>query len=232
MANQSRHSYVQFYPSDWIAGLAFMPPMAEWLYLQICLYNWDKREPLPHAQARLRLSRSPEWESDLDALIEAGKVVKTQSGGLFVERAMVEANRAFDLWERKSRGGKRSPNQGKAQESYKSPPMTLRSNENENENENESIPNGIQRQADLIDAIEPDIWKAFVEHRIKLKAPLTNRAEGMIKTELIKIHDEHGHDPNAVLKQTILRGWKAVFPLKDDGGKGSGRKSGWRMPGD
>ena len=243
MANQQRHSYVQFYPSDWIAGLAFMPPMAEWLYLQICLYNWDKREPLPHAQARLRLSRSSDWEADLEALIDAGKVVKTQSGGLFVERAMIEANRAFDLWERKSRGGKRGANQTNTQQSSKTPDKTLGghgggslgSNENENENENESIPNGIQGgapvQADLIDNIDPDIWKAFVEHRIKLKAPITDRAATMLRNKLHEFTTDHGHNPNRVLEQSILRGWKGVFPLKDDD-SGNGKRSGWRFDDD
>jgi len=101
MANQARHSYVQFYPSDWLGGMAFMPPMAEWLYLQICLYNWDKRETMPMAQAKLRLSRSPDWEADLAMLLDAGKVHRTNGGGLFVERAMVEAERAYELWERK-----------------------------------------------------------------------------------------------------------------------------------
>ncbi len=234
MAND-RHSYVQFYPSDWVAGISFMPPMVEWLYLQICLYNWDKREAMPPAQTRLRLSRSPDWEADLAALIEAGKVIKTQSGGLFVERAMIEANRAFDLWERKSRGGKRSPNQTNAQESSKSDGKTLdksgggslASNQNQNQNQNQNdSPNHIA-QADFLERIDADAWRDFAEHRIKLKAPLTERAAKMIRTELHRLA-EQGHDPNDVLGQSLMNGWKGVFPLKR-GDNGKGKLSGWRF---
>lgn len=224
MANQQRHSYVQFYPSDWMGGVAFMPPMAEWLYLQICLYNWDKREPLPPAQARLRLSRSPTWNEDLEALIDAGKVIKTHSGSLFVERAMVEAERAYELWEKKSRGGRRSQasqSQGESETGDKSDGNTHSKSaaSNESESESEILPNGntpLPPTGDLIFAIPGDVMKAFREHRRKLKAPLTQRAEELLIKKLEAIHRDRGHDPTAVLEQSIERGWKGVFELKGD----------------
>lgn len=220
MASNNRHSYVQFYPSDWIAGLAFMPPLAEWLYLQICLYNWDKREAMPASDAKLRLSRHADWEADLQLLLDAGKVIKTAGGGLFVHRALMEAEKAFELWEKKSRGGKgrkSAENQGGAQHSSKSDGKSAGSNENENENE--ILPNGntpLPPTGDLIFTIPGDVMKAFREHRLKLKAPLTQRAEELLIKKLEAIHAEHGHDPTAVLEQSIERGWKGVFELKGD----------------
>ena len=228
MSNQSRHSYVQFYPSDWLGGMGFMPPMAEWLYLQICLYNWDKREPLPEKEARLRLSRSPTWEEDLALLIDASKVIKTAGGSFFVERAMIEAERSYELWEKKSRGGKRSkPKQlhDDAEDSNKSDANTLRSNENENESETCSNEQGASAGGMIFSVPDP-IMRAFRDHRRKLKSPMTPHAEKLIIGKLEKINRERGHDPTAVLEQSIESGWKGVFELKGAGNDNRNNKSG------
>ena len=231
MASNNRHSYVQFYPSDWLAGLAFMPPMAEWLYLQVCLYNWDKREPMPATEVRIRLHRHADWESDLQLLLDAGKVVKTASGGLFVHRAIVEANKAFELWEKKSRGGRNrqaSQSQGENETGGKSDGNThdksAASNENENENENEIDPSG-SRAGSLFFAIPAEAMSSFREHRRKIKAPMTKRAEELIVRKLEEIHREHGHDPTKVMEQSILNGWRGVFPIKG-AGNGNGNRNG------
>lgn len=243
MAND-RHSYVEFYPSDWVAGTAYMPVAAEWLYLQICLYNWDKREPVPRAQAALRFSRSPTWEADLATLIDAEKVVRTEGGGLFVERALVAANKAYDLWERKSRGGKNKQGNGNAGENPgggktlgKSPPKSPASNQNQNHNQNQTPPVGGDPPApqgaggdgpagDLIFSVPADAMKAWRAHRTKIKHPMTQRAEELIIGKLETIWMQHGHEPSAVIDQSIVNGWRGVFPLKDesnDRGRGQGR---------
>jgi hypothetical protein len=64
----------------------------------------------------------------------------------------------------------------------------------------------------LPEDINPDVWKAFVEHRKNLKKPLTEYAKKLILSKLDKI----GQDKNAVLNQAIVKGWQDVFPLKDD----------------
>lgn len=244
MAND-RHSYVEFYPSDWIAGTAYMPVAVEWLYLQICLYNWDKREPLPPAQASLRLSRSPSWQDDLTMLLDAGKVIKTAGGGLFVERALVAANKAYDLWEKKSRGGRArqaSGNAGKDEQSSKTAGSTpdRTATANQNQNQNQTPPIGGDPPAplggddggdagDLVFSVPASAMKAFREHRTKLKHPMTKRAEELIVGKLEKIWTERGHDPAAVIDQSIVEGWRGVFPLKDEGnGRGQGSGTGRR----
>lgn len=240
MANE-RHSYVEFYPSDWTGGTAYMPVTAEWLYLQVCLYNWDKREPVPPAQAALRFSRSPSWEADLAMLIDAGKVIRTTAGGLFVERAMVAANKAYDLWERKSRGGKSrqaAELQAKAQDGSMTPdstpsispvrtaPDSLASNQNQNQNQSHldgdspPKPPADKPGGDLLFSVSADALKAFRDHRTKTKNPMTVRAEELLIGKLKVIWEQRGHDPTAVIDQSIFNGWRGVFPLKeqDDGG--------------
>lgn len=232
MANE-RHSYVELYPSDWMAGTAYMPPLAEWLYLQVCLYNWDKREPVPPAQAALRFSRSPSWAADLEMLIDAGKVIKTAGGGLFVERAMVAANKAYDLWDRKSRGGKGRAAQRGAQESGSTAGSTPDKSAaaNQNQNQNQIHPQGDEPPCppggDLLFVVPADSLKAFRDHRVKIKKPMTPRAEELMIGKLEGINREHGHDPTAVLEQSIYHGWSGVFPLKEqDNGRSGGQGTG------
>lgn len=241
MANQ-RHSYVEFYPSDWMGGTGYMPASVEWLYLQVCLYNWDKGEPLPATEAGLRFSRSASWVVDLDTLLLAGKIVKTEAGGLFVARAITSANKARDLWERKSRGGRTrqaAENKGETPDGSNTPastpPKTPASNQNQNQNQTlldgESPPD--PPAGDLLFSVPADALRDWRAHRTKIRHPMTLKAESLIVAKLEKISREHGHDPTAVINQSIINGWRGVFPLKgdEDDGRASGQGAGTRRKG-
>lgn len=63
--------------------------------------------------------------------------------------------------------------------------------------------------------IDAEVWLAFVEMR-KAKgkrAPFTDRAAKMIVNELDRLRGV-GHNPDEVLKQSVMNGWSGVFPLK------------------
>lgn len=105
MAN-GRHSYVAFYTSDWLAGTARMTRLARSVYHDICLYNWDKNRHVPPGEVKLMLADLPDGGDILEALIESETLHRDDRGGVYSIRAMVEAGKAFDLWERKSAGGK------------------------------------------------------------------------------------------------------------------------------
>lgn len=69
-------------------------------------------------------------------------------------------------------------------------------------------------QAALPEWLDPAAWGQFVEFR-KRKAPLTDRAAELAIAELSKLRDQ-GHDPVAVINQSILNGWRGLFALKDN----------------
>lgn len=60
--------------------------------------------------------------------------------------------------------------------------------------------------------IDPQIWKGYEEMRKKMRAPLTERAKQTTLGTLDKLRAQ-GHDANAVLDQSIQRGWRGVFPI-------------------
>lgn len=64
--------------------------------------------------------------------------------------------------------------------------------------------------------IDPAAWAGFVEMRRAMgkTKPFTTRAATLILYELQRIKDA-GHDPNAALDQSTLRGWADVYPPKD-----------------
>lgn len=241
---QDRHERppnVFFAASDWLGGCATLPPMAEWVYLQISLYNMDKGEPVPANRLSMILVRhGGDWQSDLDLLIEIGKIHKTDAGGIFVKRSLTEYNRAENALTKKRNAGKKGAqkrwntkgkdstakeNDGSANGNANEKACDTNASRAEQSREKE-ISNDIsnpQTPLDMLDTINPDMWQAFVEHRIKLKAPMTDKAATMIRNKLRKYQEELGHDPNAILEQSIMRGWKGVFELKDDyDGNGSG----------
>lgn len=88
--------------------------------------------------------------------------------------------------------------------------------------------NGVLADADASAAREfvvpPAAMKHFRQHRVRIRKPMTERAEQLIAGKLRKIWDEHGHDPVAVLDQSIVKGWLDVFPLKEEGNGRTGQQ--------
>jgi len=72
---------------------------------------------------------------------------------------------------------------------------------------------------ELPDYINPDVWKAFVEHRKKLRAPMTDNAKNLIISKMDKLSG----NPNSILNQSIESGWKGVFELKKENNYGQNK---------
>ena len=75
------------------------------------------------------------------------------------------------------------------------------------------------------DWIDPDVWKAFIEHRQKLRAPMTDKAKALMVNKVFKLNGE----PNDILNQSIENGWKGVFEIKENnnGSIGQGQNTGF-----
>jgi phage replication O-like protein O len=66
--------------------------------------------------------------------------------------------------------------------------------------------------------IKLETWNAFMETRAKLKATPTKHAKELLIKELEKFRIL-GCDPDDVLNQSIMNGWKGVFLIKNNGHK-------------
>jgi len=77
--------------------------------------------------------------------------------------------------------------------------------------------------------IGEEVWAAFEEMRTKIKKPMTDRARGNIVKKL-EAFKAKGHDPTAILDNSITGGWQNVYEpevnrgLQDGGSRGNGKR--------
>lgn len=69
---------------------------------------------------------------------------------------------------------------------------------------------------ELPDFVSPDSWFGFLEMRKKIKKPATERACAMLIKKLTMYHNA-GHDVDAILDQSTVKGWQDLYELKDHG---------------
>jgi uncharacterized protein YdaU (DUF1376 family) len=108
--------WVRFFPSDWLAGTRALTAAETGVYITLVAMMYDRGEPLPGddpvALARQCNLTPGRFEAALARLVDAGKIFRTDDGGLWNERVQREhevrlqnANRhrqsAFTRWEKK-----------------------------------------------------------------------------------------------------------------------------------
>jgi len=71
-----------------------------------------------------------------------------------------------------------------------------------------------KEQNPLPDWLPKDLWKDFLDHRKKLKKPMTEKAEDILIKKLSWLKDK-GHNPKHLLMTSIERGWLSVFEPKE-----------------
>ena len=63
--------------------------------------------------------------------------------------------------------------------------------------------------------LDQKLWADFKEMRKIIKAPMTTRAEELAFKRIEKLNS-NGTDPNKIIEQSLINGWKGFFPIKDD----------------
>lgn len=65
------------------------------------------------------------------------------------------------------------------------------------------------------DWLDGDAWNDFARHRQAMRAPLNGKSIELNIRTLEKLRAQ-GHDPTAVIHQSIERGWKGLFAIKGE----------------
>jgi hypothetical protein len=73
----------------------------------------------------------------------------------------------------------------------------------------------------LPDWLPFDAWNSYVEMRIKIRKPMTDRAKelGIMKLQRLR---EAGESAQEVLEQSIFNSWQGLFPVNRNGNGGGG----------
>jgi hypothetical protein len=83
-----------------------MSRMHRSIYFDVCCYIWDTNKPCPPVEQSLMLSDVRNWRELVDDLVASGKLTRHDDGSISNDKALAESGKAFDLWARKSAGGK------------------------------------------------------------------------------------------------------------------------------
>lgn len=233
--SRGKHSFIQFYPDQWNAGTAHMSRVVESVYFQVCKYNWDKTAPVPPSRLRLLLADlEGQGEIIVSALVEDGALVRNEDGSVHSPRAIAEAEKSYEAWEAKSRGGKHARGNtpaSKLQDTSNKDGKTVpqKEKEKEIEIENSRSPNGDSSSgADDTPAMVPvpavkskdiaDAWNDMARTcGLSQVAKLTDARRKHLRNRVA----EHGADKIIAAIQRIPQsrfltgrtgdGWKANF---------------------
>lgn len=74
----------------------------------------------------------------------------------------------------------------------------------------------------LPDCISQADWDDFLNNRKSMKSPMSPCAQKRAINQLIKFHEE-GQDVKAIIDQSIINGWKGVFPVRNFSRNSNGR---------
>ena len=213
-----------------------MTRMHRSVYFDVCCYVWDQNQPCPESEMRLMLGDVEGWRDILQDLIDSDKLVRFEDGSVTNLRAEAEAQRAFDLWERKSAGGKkgaaatnvrkasavtpeRTPDDTPDRTAAKSPDETGPGvpTQNQNQNQNQKLsPNGDCASGD---ALKPEhVVETWNEIAPRIGRPkvrdLTPERRQLVKARIAQYSlDDFKAVFDKVARSPFLRGdlrWKGA----------------------
>ncbi|MGL5735472.1 MAG: hypothetical protein ACRCYS_11450 [Beijerinckiaceae bacterium] len=230
MAN-GRHSYVRFFPSDWLGGTARLTRLHRSVFFDVCCYIWDTSKPCPQVELAVMIGDLKNGAAIVNDLVAMGKLERFDDGSVSNAKAMAEAEWAFEQWEKRSfggRGGRNTLNSSDDNSDRKTHGTGLVS-DNQNQNQNHISPNGDKRSRAKIavkpDGVEQSTWDDFKALRTKKRAPLTETALKGIEREAATA----GWSLEAALVECCERGWqgfKAVWVKGKEHGRHNERPSG------
>ncbi|NBN88554.1 MAG: hypothetical protein EBV32_05665, partial [Proteobacteria bacterium] len=84
-------------------------------------------------------------------------------------------------------------------------------NKNDNKNKND---NDIKNDNDLPIFINKDLFNSFIEMRVKIKKPLTDKAKELLLKDLTNFENLRAGNANIALENSIKNSWQGVFEPK------------------
>lgn len=212
---------MNYYPhhiGDYLRDTSHLTALEDGLYRRLLDVYYASEKPLPTDQemvSRLVRARSTEEREAVSTLL--GEFFEKRSDGWHNKRADSEIKKGRARVKAAITNGKRGGR-----------PITQRVSKNNPagglaDNPDQSSPKAKTKSQNQITTrpafavpewLPQDDWQAFEDSRKKLRKPMTDRARSLVLAELEKLRAA-GHEPTAVLAQSVRKGWLDVFPLKD-----------------
>jgi len=213
--------FVNFYTSDFLAGTGGMSAATKGVYITLLCLMYEAEAPLkqPHGSLARRCGASNSvFRRALDDLICEGKI-EENDGCLWSKKVEKHISYRREMREKKSKSAfarweKTKENQGGGDanamrpECYPKPkPKPYIKRDTKVSPKSADKPRGPSFSEMLQSVLSKDVADAFVEHRRRIKKPLSERACKLIIKKL-----EDCPDPDAAADEAIEKGWSSVFP--------------------
>jgi len=214
-----KRPYVRFFASDWLAGTRGMRAAEIGVYITLIALMYERCEPLPENHRRLARQCGCDtsgFKKALQSLVEERKIIRVE-GGIWNERVQ----REFDFRGRKSQDAKEAANaRWRKNNGNNSPEMRTHTERSATgipyqKPEPNITPNGVigadapkqSPRGELLTTLDAEHAQAVVEHRQKIKKPLTVHAAKLLAGKFRRCPD-----PNAAADTMIANGWQGFEP--------------------
>lgn len=207
-----------FHIGDYLRDTEELSLMQHGAYLRLMLWYYSTAKPLPNDLDRIyRRTGSTSREEKAAIEFVLGEFFKLQDGKWSHKRIEEE----IAAWEMATHSARASAK--KRWEEFKKnkgsdDANALEAHSDGNANPDASllpVTNSLNRKvAALPDWLPLDAWKSYLEMRKKIRRPPTDRAVELAIAKLAKFRDE-GHDPKAVLEQSVMNGWQDLFAPRE-----------------
>lgn len=216
----TRLPYFQFYPGDWLkdANLRRCSPATRgfWIDLICVMFECPDRGVLATngeawSDEEIAQAIPGDTYQNLLALQELlrNQIVRRNEQGAIYSRRLVADEVAREKW--RTRQTKRRHGGCHADVTPSVTPVSRPSSSSYSSSINtESKPTPSASGEQIVPI---GLWLDFTDMRRRIRKPLDARAGELLREELIRLQGL-GHDPVAVVEQSIRNGWSGVFPLK------------------
>jgi len=226
----------QFYPNDWLSSptTQIMTAEQEGAYIRLLCFCWQDED--------ISLKDDDEYLAALARISKGGiRVVKaafnqhpTKQGYLTHNRLQKEHEVQLEWRRKSSEGGKKS---AESKRNFKGGSRVVQPNVNQtstkfNSSSSSSSSSSKEKKEAfaLPDFIKKEKWDDFIEMRIKARKAPTYRAKELLVAKLQKFKD-YGEDIDAIIDQSILKGWQDFFSLSKTNNFGAGVQQNKPKPG-
>lgn len=227
-------NYYKHHIGDYAAATAHLSWDEDIAYTRLIRVYYQHEKPIPEdiGQAcRLVRASTPAQKRAVESVLREFFVL--QSSGWHQKRCDAELANAAEKSEKNrviGRKGGRPPKETQTvsennpdgfceetqtvkKETQATSHKPIASNQEEISNEISSAPPAT-RKIEVPPWLPAEAWQGYVQMRVRIKRPLTDRAKALAIAELDKLRQQ-GHDPSAVLDQSTLNSWQGLFPLRE-----------------
>lgn len=213
--------WVRFFPSDWLGGTRGMSAAETGIYITLIATMYERGEPIPEDHARLaRLcgASNATFRASLETLISEGKITRVE-GGLWndrVEKENVYRSEKSEVGRQAAQvrwSGKDKKNNSATDASALQSHSDGNANQIPDTREEKELRSKKKNPRQILASVLPaDDADAVVEHRQRIRKPLTARAAELLAAHLAAAPQTCGLSAQQAANLMIERGWTGFEP--------------------